>query len=89
MGIKITWGYRVITGTLDMSGFIWFYGFISHLYLPTRRLADSSTIVQERLAAMDRVFEVFDTEPDIHDTLGARHLSKVVGTIAVQDVCFS
>lgn len=82
-------GYRVITGTLDMSGFIWFYGFISHLYLPTRRLADSSTIVQERLAAMDRVFEVFDTQPDIQDNPNARHLTNVKGTIAFKEVSFS
>ncbi len=82
-------GYRVITGTLDMSGFIWFYGFISHLYLPTRRLADSSTIVQERLAAMDRVFEVFDTKPEIKDAPGARHIGQVEGTIAFNEVSFS
>lgn len=82
-------GYRVVEGTLDIAEFIWFYGFIAHLYLPTRRLADSSTIVQERLAAMDRVFEVFDEVPEIRDTPGARRVTQPQGRIEFRDVSFS
>lgn len=81
-------GFRVVYDSLDIAEFIWFYGFISHLYLPTRRLADSSTIVQERLAAMDRVFEVFDEVPDIADTPSAKRLRNPVGLIEFRKVNF-
>jgi len=81
-------GYRVINGSLDMSTFIWFYGFISHLYLPTRRLADASPIVQECLAAMDRVFEIFDEHPDIADKPGAEALRNPQGRIEFRQVHF-
>lgn len=82
-------GFRVVTETLDIAEFIWFYGFISHLYLPTRRLADSSTIVQERLAAMDRVFEVFDEVPEIQDAPGSKRCVNPQGRIEFRNVEFS
>ncbi|MFP6581036.1 MAG: ABC transporter ATP-binding protein [Candidatus Hydrogenedentota bacterium] len=81
-------GFRVIYTTMDIAEFIWFYGFISHLYLPTRRLADSSTIVQERLAAMDRVFEVFDEVPEITDAPDAKRLTAPQGRIEFREVSF-
>lgn len=81
-------GYRVMQDPLFVEEFIWFYGFISHLYLPTRRLADSSMLVQERLAGMDRVFEVFDEEPDIQDAQGAKRLLLPQGQIDFKNVSF-
>jgi subfamily B ATP-binding cassette protein MsbA len=82
-------GYRVITGSLDLYHLVWFYGFISHLYLPTRRLADCAAIVQERLAAMDRVFEVFDEKPDIVDAPDARPLRNPIGEVSFRAVDFA
>jgi subfamily B ATP-binding cassette protein MsbA len=82
-------GYRVITHSLDVSGFVVFYGFIAHLYLPTRRLADASPIVQERLAALDRVFDVFDAQPDIVDRPGAITLRRPEGRIEFRQVNFA
>jgi ATP-binding cassette, subfamily B, putative efflux pump len=81
-------GYRAITGTLDLSHFVWFYGFINHLYLPTRRLADCSAIVQERLAAVDRVFALFDEEPDVADRPGAKYMPRPDGRIEFRHVYF-
>jgi subfamily B ATP-binding cassette protein MsbA len=81
-------GYRVIQGSLDLAYFIWFYSFISHLYLPTRRLADCSAILQDCLAAMDRVFEVFDEVPDIVDRPDAQPLRHPQGRVEFQHVHF-
>ena len=82
-------GYRVIQGDLGLMHFVWFFGFISHLYLPTRRLADCSNIVQERLAAMDRIFEVLDERPDIEDEPGAKPISHPQGHVEFRDLHFS
>jgi subfamily B ATP-binding cassette protein MsbA len=81
-------GYRVIQHDMDVANFVVFYGFISHLYLPTRRLADASPIVQERLAALDRVFEVFDAQPDIVDRPDALSLRRAEGRIEFRQVHF-
>ncbi len=81
-------GYRAIKDPTFLPELILFYGFIQHLYLPTRRLADCSAIIQEKLAAIDRVFEILDSEPDIEDAPGALALSKAQGHIRFEDVTF-
>ena len=81
-------GYRAIQGSLELSHFVWFFGFINHLYLPTRRLADCSAIVQERLAAMDRVFVLLDEEPDVADHPGASYMARPEGQIEFKHVHF-
>ncbi|MBN2310605.1 MAG: ABC transporter ATP-binding protein [Candidatus Hydrogenedentes bacterium] len=82
-------GYRVASDPLFTVGqFVTFYGFLSHLYLPTRRLADYSALLQEKLAAMDRVFEVLDSEPDIADRPGATPLVAPKGHIEFEEVAF-
>jgi subfamily B ATP-binding cassette protein MsbA len=82
-------GYRVIRGDLGLDQFVWFYGFISHLYLPTRRLADASPIVQERLAALDRVFALLDEQPEIADRPDATRLARAIGRIEFRHVHFA
>jgi ATP-binding cassette, subfamily B, putative efflux pump len=82
-------GYRVISGSLTPGELLIFNGFLAHLYLPTRRLADYSSQLQEKLAAMDRVFELFDCVPDIKDAPDAMPISRMEGRIAFRDVHFS
>jgi len=82
-------GYRLTQNDLDLSILILFYGFVAHLYLPTRRLADASPIVQERLAALNRVFEIFDAQPDIVDRPGALTLRQPEGRIEFRQVNFA
>ena len=82
-------GYRVISGALSLGDLLLFNGFLGHLYLPTRRLADCSAVIQEKLAAMDRVFDVFDEAPDIADKPGAVVLRRSAGRITFEDVHFA
>jgi len=83
-------GYRVISDPgFTVADLVAFYGFLSHLYLPTRRLADYSALMQEKLAAMDRVFELFDSEPEIQDAPGARPLLNPAGRVTFEDVYFA
>ncbi len=81
-------GYRTIHDTAYLPKLILFYGFIQHLYLPTRRLADCSAMIQEKLAAVDRVFEILDVESDIRDMPGARELTTLHGRLVFDHVNF-
>lgn len=82
-------GYRVIQGSLSLGDLLLFYGFLQHLYLPCRRLADYSALLSEKLGAMDRVFEVFDSAPDIVDKPGAVDLGRPEGHLAFRGVDFA
>jgi len=87
--VVITYGgYRAIANPSFLPELIVFYGFIQHLYLPTRRLADCSATIQEKLAAVDRVFEVLDSVPDIQNAPGAKKLSPIRGHLRFEDVTF-
>lgn len=82
-----TW--LVLNGSLLPGELVTFSGYLSHLYLPTRRLADASAAVQMQLAGMDRVFEILDVVPDIDDAPDARPLALREGRIVFDDVHFS
>ena len=83
-------GYRVVTeDTFTLGQLVAFNGYLSHLYLPTRRLADYSAEVQEKLAALDRVFEVMDNPPEIQEVPDAPLLQNVQGHVEFQDVHFA
>ena len=81
--------YLVVSGSLEPGELVAFSGVLSHLYLPTRRLADASAAVQMQLAGMDRVFQILDVEPDIADAPDAAPLDLQEGRITFDDVHFS
>lgn len=81
--------YLVVNGSLGPGELVTFSGVLSHLYLPTRRLADASAAVQMQLAGMDRVFEILDVEPDIADAPDAKPLALSEGRITFDNVHFS
>jgi len=81
--------YLVVQGSLKPGELVAFSGYLAHLYLPTRRLADASAAVQMQLAGMDRVFEILDVQPDIADAPDAKPLALTEGRIAFDDVHFS
>ncbi len=83
--------YLVATsgGAFTIGELVTFYGFLSHLYLPTRRLADYSAQLAQKLAALDRVFEVLDSQPDIQDNPNAMPLLKAAGALEFRDVQFA
>jgi len=87
--IVICYGsYRVIHGEILLGELLIFNGFLAHLYLPTRRLADASAALQDQLAAMERVFEILDVAPDICDAPNARALGAVRGEVSFEQVGF-
>jgi subfamily B ATP-binding cassette protein MsbA len=81
-----TW--QVIHGRMSLGELLVFNGFLAHLFIPTRRLADASAALQSNLAAMDRVFEVLDIAPEIRDLPGAPALRVPRGAIVFEDVHF-
>jgi ATP-binding cassette, subfamily B, putative efflux pump len=88
--VVISYGaYMVLEMHMSIGDLLLFNGLLAHLYLPTRRLADYSAQLQENLAAMDRVFEVFDTVPEIQDRDDAVLLEKPEGRVEFDDVHFA
>jgi ABC-type multidrug transport system fused ATPase/permease subunit len=51
-------------------------------------LTEVDNVIQQAIAAGERIFELLDTPPEIHDEPGAVTLSEVRGEIRFQDVHF-
>ena len=60
-------GYRVISGTSTPGTFFAFIGAVIMLYDPVKKLSRVNAIVQEGLAAGDRVFDIIERKSDIEE----------------------
>src|SRR5581483_11926487 len=58
-------GYLTIFGGLTAGDITRFLGYLGIMYGPLRRFSDLNVVYQTSLAAIQRVFEVFDITPHI------------------------
>jgi len=75
-------------GHLTVGELMAFYGYLGMLYQPIQRLTELNLILANSLAAMDRIFEVFDTYPEVQEREGAQALKKLQGEIVFDRVGF-
>ncbi|PAD75883.1 ABC transporter ATP-binding protein [Paenibacillus campinasensis] len=80
-------GYRVIQGDLTLGTFVAFFGYLERMYAPLRRLINSSTVLTQASASLERVQELLDEPYDIVDAPNARKLDKA-GQIQFDRVWF-
>ena len=82
-------GSMVIAGSMTTGEFSSFLGALLLSYQPVKALAGLNNVLQEGLAAAQRVFAVLDIEPDIVDAPDARTLTIEGGEIRFDKVSFS
>ena len=78
----------VLQGQLTLGTLVAFLSYIVSFYEPIRRLTDIDNILQQAVAAADRIFELLDQEPDIPDAADAAAFDRINGEIAFDDVSF-
>ncbi|TKI57143.1 ABC transporter ATP-binding protein [Brevibacillus antibioticus] len=87
-------GYQVIGGSMSVGTLVAFYAYLERLYTPLRRLANSSTVLTQAIASMDRMFEFIDESYDIVDKPNAGELpvdpatKRIRGEIRFENVSF-
>ncbi len=83
-------GNQVVDGngvTIGVLASFVFY--LQSFFDPIQQLSQLYTTYQAGMAALDKVFELLDEEPDLQDAPGAVELPRVRGDIRFEDVCFS
>lgn len=80
--------YEVIHGNLTIGTMVAFVGYMDRVYNPLRRLINSSTMLTQSVASIDRVFELANEDYDIKDREDAIELGKLRGDIAFENVSF-
>ncbi|WP_150267958.1 ABC transporter ATP-binding protein [Paenibacillus tepidiphilus] len=81
-------GYEVIRGNLSLGTFVAFFGYLDRMYAPLRRLINSSTVLTQASASLERVMELLSETYDITDSPSARPLLRPEGRIEFQQVWF-
>jgi len=92
--ILIYGGYQA----LDLSGdaqaeqigvVVAFVAYLATFFDPIQQLSNLYTTYQQGMAALDKIFDLLDTEPDLVDKPGALDPRPLRGEIELEDVWFS
>jgi ABC-type multidrug transport system fused ATPase/permease subunit len=81
-------GYRIFRGQSTIGEVIAFILLLRQLYFPVNRISEMNTVLHNSLAAIERIFEVFDTAPEVTERPKARRLPRLSGEIAFERVDF-
>jgi subfamily B ATP-binding cassette protein MsbA len=79
----------ILKGSLSVGTMVAFYAYLSSLYLPLQRFSELSVVISNSLAAMDRIFEVFDIRAEVSESPAARSFDVVSGRVSFRAVSFS
>lgn len=81
-------GYQVINNSISLGTFVAFFGYLDRIYSPLRRLVNSSTLLTQATASLDRVMELWNHPYDVSDKSDAKNLPIVAGEIKFEHVSF-
>ena len=85
----ILWyGGKMVGREIKPGELLAFYSYLSYLYDPAARVVDFNVQLQWASAAIDRVFETLDTQPEIIDSPDAILLPSVTGKVEFDHVTF-
>jgi subfamily B ATP-binding cassette protein MsbA len=90
MATLVIWygGYRIFKGESTI-GEDRVHHAAAALYFPVNRISEMNTVLHNSLAAIDRIFEVFDTPPEVTEQPKARRLPRLTGAIVFERVDFA
>jgi len=81
-------GREVLEGVTTPGAFFSFITAFIMAYRPIKAMAGMNTMMQEGMAAANRLFDALDTEPQVKDMPGAQPLSVTQGQVEFQEVRF-
>ena len=80
---------EVLLGHITPGMMITFWMTLGTFYFPLQRLTDMAAVIANAGAAIERIFDIFDTQPDIQDAPAAVALpARIVGRIELRNVTF-
>ena len=88
-GILVYGGMQAIEGDVTVGVLVAFVAALNNFFDPIQSLSQFYTTYQAGMAALDKIFELLDEEPDVRDAPDAVTLERIRGEIAFEDVTFS
>jgi ATP-binding cassette subfamily B protein len=82
-------GTQAIDQAIQIGTIVAFIGYLQVFFSPIQELSQLYTTYQQGMAALDKIFELLDTEPDMVDAPGAIDPGKLRGEIEMEGVSFA
>ncbi|MGI8556971.1 MAG: ABC transporter ATP-binding protein [Solirubrobacteraceae bacterium] len=87
-GVLIYGGYQAISGSITTGVIVGFIAALNNFFDPITQLSQLYTTYQSGMAALDKIFELLDEQPDLVDKPGALALRTLRGEVHFADVSF-
>ena len=82
-------GTQAIDNAIQIGVIVAFIGYLQVFFEPIQQLSQLYATYQQGMAALDKVFELLDTKPDMVDAANAIDPGQLKGEIEMDDVWFS
>jgi ATP-binding cassette, subfamily B, bacterial len=87
--ILVYGGSQAIDGAIEIGVIVAFVGYLTRFFEPIQELSQLYTTYQQGMAALDKIFDLLDTPPDMVDAPGAIDPGTLRGEIELDGVWFS
>ena len=81
--------WEVMVGRLTIGELAAFLAYINQMNQPIRRFSKVINLIQRVVVALDRIFEILDTQPEVVEKDDAVNLTSVKGSIRFENVEFA
>ncbi len=82
-------GYQAIDGKVEIGVVVAFIGYLQLFFDPIQQISQLYTTYQQGMAALDKIFDLLDTRPDMVDKPHAVDPATLRGEVQLDDVWFS
>jgi ABC-type multidrug transport system fused ATPase/permease subunit len=81
-------GYLVFGGSLSVGTLLAFVLYLSNFFDPVQQLSQLYNTFLAAVAALDKIMDVMDEEPEVRDKPDARELDRIAGDVRFEGVRF-
>jgi ABC-type multidrug transport system fused ATPase/permease subunit len=82
-------GYLLAGGDLTVGTLFAFILYVSNFFDPVQQLSQLYNTFLAAVAALDKIMDVLDEEPEVEDRPGARELGRIEGDVSLEGLRFS
>jgi ABC-type multidrug transport system fused ATPase/permease subunit len=82
-------GYLAVEGNIEIGVVVAFVGYLNAFFDPIQQISQLYTTYQQGMAALDKIFDLLETKPDMVDKPGALDPGRIRGEIELRGVQFS
>ncbi len=82
-------GYQAINGHITLGTIVAFVAALSNLFEPIQQLSQLYATYQSGMAALEKIFQLLDVQPDLEDRPDAVELQRIEGAVSFDEVSFA